>query len=82
MGTVARFADETGYEVDTVTLSLSVDYIVPPSSNILIPKGNITKKGKSIEYCTAEIFDKHKKLVDSGRSIFKSYDRERNKIFW
>ena len=50
----------------------------PPSSNILTAKGLVTKKGKSIAYCTAEIFDADKKLVSSGRSIFKLYDRDGN----
>ena len=80
MGTAASFPDESGREVDSVTLNLSVDYIAPPSSNMLTASAMVTKKGKSIAYCTAEIFDEHKKLVASGRSIFKLYDsREGNK---
>ena len=79
MGTAASFPDESGREVDSVTLNLSVDYIAPPSSNMLTASAVVTKKGKSIAYCTAEIFDEHKKLVASGRSIFKLYDREGNK---
>ena len=79
MGTAASFPDESGREVDSVTLNLSVDYIASPSSNMLTARGLVTKKGKSIAYCTAEIFDEHKKLVASGRSIFKLYDREGNK---
>ncbi len=79
MGTAASFPDSSGKEVDSVTLNLSVDYIAPPSSRILTAKGKITKKGKSIAYCTAEIFDKDKTLIASGRSIFKLYDREKNK---
>ena len=79
MGTAASFPDSSGKEVDSVTLNLSVDYIAPPSSRILTAKGKVTKKGKSIAYCTAEIFDEDKKLIASGRSIFKLYDRERNK---
>ena len=79
MGTAASFPDESGREVDSVTLNLSVDYIAPPTSKVLIAKGEVTKKGKSIAYCTAEIFDEDKKLIASGRSIFKLYDRERNK---
>ena len=79
MGTAASFPDNSGREVDSVTLNLSVDYISPPASRILVAKGKITKKGKSIAYCTAEILDQDKKLIASGRSIFKLYDRERNK---
>ena len=79
MGTAASFPDSSGREVDSVTLNLSVDYIAPPSSRILTAKGKITKKGKSIAYCTAEIFDQDKTLIASGRSIFKLYDREKNK---
>ena len=79
MGTAASFPDSSGKEVDSVTLNLSVDYIVPPSSRILTAKGKVTKKGKSIAYCTAEIFDQDKTLIASGRSIFKLYDREKNK---
>ena len=79
MGTAASFPDNSGREVDSVTLNLSIDYIAPPSSRILIAKGKVTKKGKSIAYCTAEIFDEDKTLVASGRSIFKLYDREDNK---
>ena len=79
MGTAASFPDSSGKEVDSVTLNLSVDYIAPPSSRILVAKGKVTKKGKSIAYCTAEIFDEDKTLVASGRSIFKLYDREDNK---
>ena len=79
MGTAASFPDNSGKEVDSVTLNLSVDYIAPPTSKILIAKGKVTKKGKSIAYCTAEIFDEDQSLVASGRSIFKLYDRERNK---
>ena len=79
MGTAASFPDNSGREVDSVTLNLSVDYIAPPSSKALIAKGKVTKKGKSIAYCTAEIFDEDKNLVASGRSIFKLYDREGNK---
>ena len=79
MGTAASFPDSSGKEVDSVTLNLSVDYIAPPSSRTLIAKGKITKKGKSIAYCTAEIFDKDKTLIASGRSIFKLFDREKNK---
>ena len=79
MGTAASFPDTSGKEVDSVTLNLSIDYIAPPSSRILVAKGKVTKMGKSIAYCTAEIFDEDKKLIASGRSIFKLYDRERNK---
>ena len=79
MGTAASFPDSSGREVDSVTLNLSVDYIAPPSSRILVAKGLVTKKGKSIAYCTAEIFDDDKTLIASGRSIFKLYDREKNK---
>ena len=79
MGTAASFPDNSGREVDSVTLNLSVDYISPPASRILVAKGKVTKKGKSIAYCTAEIFDEDKTLVASGRSIFKLYDRESNK---
>ena len=79
MGTAASFPDESGREVDSVTLNLSVDYIAPPTSKVLIAKGEVTKKGKSIAYCTAEIFDQDKTLIASGRSIFKLYDREKNK---
>ena len=78
MGTAASFPDNSGKEVDSVTLNLSVDYIAPPASKILIAKGKVTKKGKSIAYCTAEIFDEDQTLIASGRSIFKLYDRERN----
>ena len=78
MGTAASFPDDSGREVDSVTLNLSVDYIAPPSSNILTAKGLVTKKGKSIAYCTAEIFDEAKKLISSGRSIFRLYDRNGN----
>ena len=76
MGTAASFPDSSGREVDSVTLNLSVDYIAPPSSNILTARGKVTKQGKSIAYCTAEIFDEDKTLIASGRSIFKLYDRE------
>ena len=79
MGTAASFPDSSGREVDSVTLNLSVDYIAPPSSRILVAKGKVTKKGKSIAYCTAEIFDEDKTLIASGRSIFKLYDQEKNK---
>ena len=79
MGTAASFPDNSGREVDSVTLNLSVDYISPPASRILVAKGKVTKKGKSIAYWTAEIFDEDKTLVASGRSIFKLYDRESNK---
>ena len=79
MGTAASFPDESGREVNSVTLNLSIDYIAPPKSKILIARGKVTKKGKSIAYCTAEIFDEDKKLIASGRSIFKLYDREKNK---
>ena len=79
MGTAASFPDNSGREVDSVTLNLSVDYISPPASRILVAKGKVTKKGKSIAYCTAEIFDEDKTLIASGRSIFKLYDRESNK---
>ena len=79
MGTAASFPDTSGIEVDSVTLNLSIDYIAPPSSRILVAKGKVTKKGKSIAYCTAEIFDQDKTLIASGRSIFKLYDREKNK---
>ena len=79
MGTAASFPDESGREVDSVTLNLSVDYIAPPTSKVLIAKGEVTKKGKSIAYCTAEIFDEDKRLIASGRSIFKLYDRENTK---
>ena len=79
MGTAASFPDSSGKEVDSVTLNLSIDYIAPPSSRILVAKGKVTKKGKSIAYCTAEIFDEDKKLIASGRSIFKLYDQEKNK---
>ena len=79
MGTAASFPDSSGREVDSVTLNLSVDYIAPPSSNILTARGKVMKQGKSIAYCTAEIFDEDKTLVASGRSIFKLYDREDNK---
>ncbi len=78
MGTAASFPDNSGKELDSVTLNLSVDYIAPPASKVLIAKGKITKKGKSIAYCTAEIFDEDQTLIASGRSIFKLYDRERN----
>ena len=76
MGTAASFPDNSGLEVDSVTLNLSVDYIAPPASKNLIARGKVTKKGKSIAYCTAEIFDEDKTLVASGRSIFKLYDRQ------
>ena len=79
MGTAASFPDNSGREVDSVTLNLSVDYIAPPASKILIAKGKVTKKGKSIAYCTAEIFDEGQALIASGRSIFKLYDRAENK---
>ena len=79
MGTAASFPDNSGREVDSVTLNLSVDYISPPASRILVAKGKVTKKGKSIAYCAAEIFDEDKTLIASGRSIFKLYDRESNK---
>ena len=79
MGTAASFPDSSGREVDSVTLNLSVDYIAPPSSNILTARGKVTKQGKSIAYCTAEIFDEDKTLVASGRSIFKLYDREKKR---
>ena len=79
MGTAASFPDSSGKEVDSVTLNLSVDYIAPPSSRTLTAKGKVTKKGKSIAYCTAEIFDEDKKLIASGRSIFKLYDGKKNK---
>ena len=79
MGTAASFPDNSGREVDSVTLNLSVDYIASPASKTLIARGKVTKKGKSIAYCTAEIFDEDKTLIASGRSIFKLYDRERNK---
>ncbi len=77
MGTAASFPDNSGREVDSVTLNLSVDYIAPPTSKVLLAKGKVTKKGKSIAYCTADIFDEHKKLIASGRSIFKLYDPEK-----
>ena len=79
MGTAASFPDNSGREVDSVTLNLSVDYIAPPASKILISKGKVIKKGKSIAYCTAEIFDEDQALIASGRSIFKIYDRAGNK---
>ena len=79
MGTAASFSDNSGREVDSVTLNLSVDYIAPPASKILIAKGKVTKKGKSIAYCTAEIFDEGQSLIASGRSIFKLYNRAGNK---
>ena len=79
MGTAASFPDGSSRELDSVTLNLSVDYVAPPSSNILTAKGSVTKKGKSIAYCTAEIFDEDKTLIASGRSIFKIYDRENKK---
>ena len=79
MGTAASFPDNSGREVDSVTLNLSVDYISPPASRILVAKGKVTKKGKSIAYCTAKIFDEDKKLIASGRSIFKLYDRQSKK---
>ena len=79
MGTAASFPDNSGREVDSVTLNLSVDYMAPPASKILIAKGKVTKKGKSIAYCTAEIFDEGQVLIASGRSIFKLYDRVANK---
>jgi uncharacterized protein (TIGR00369 family) len=77
MGTAASFPDSTEKEVDSVTLNLSVDYMSPPKSKLLISKGKITKRGKSIAYCTGEIFDEEKNLVASGRSIFKLYDRKK-----
>ena len=76
MRTAASFPDSSGREVDSVTLNLSIDYIAPPSSRILTAKGKVTKKGNSIAYCTAEIFDEDKTLIASGRSIFKLYDRK------
>ena len=76
MGTAASFPDSIEREVDSVTLNLSVDYISPPKTKLLISKGLITKKGKSICYCTGEIYDDEKNLVASGRSIFKLYDRK------
>ena len=76
MGTAASFPDSPEREVDSVTLNLSVDYISPPKTKLLISKGQITKKGKSICYCTGEIYDDEKNLVASGRSIFKLYDRK------
>ena len=76
MGTAASFPDSTEREVDSVTLNLSVDYISPPKTKLLISKGLITKKGKSICYCTGEIYDDEKNLIASGRSIFKLYDRK------
>ena len=79
MGTAASFPDNSGREIDSVTLNLSVDYIAPPASKTLIARAKVTKKGKSIAYCTAEIFDEDKTLVASGRSIFKLYDREGSK---
>ena len=79
MGTAASFPDSSGKEVDSVTLNLSVDYIAPPSSNILTARGKVTKQGKSIAYCTAEILDEDKTLIASGRSIFKLYDREKKR---
>ena len=79
MGTAASFPDNSGREVDSVTLNLSVDYIAPPTSKVLIAKGKVAKNGKSIAYCTAEIFDEDKRLIASGRSIFKLYDREKTK---
>ena len=79
MGTAASFPDSSGQEVDSVTLNLSVDYIAPPSSKILLAKGKVTKMGKSIAYCTAEIFDEDKTLIASGRSIFKIYNRKNSK---
>ena len=79
MGMAASFPDDSGLEVDSVTLNLSVDYIASPASKNLIARGKVTKKGKSIAYCTAEIFDEDKNLVASGRSIFKLYDRQDNK---
>ena len=74
MGTAASFPDSIEREVDSVTLNLSVDYISPPKTKLLISKGQITKKGKSICYCSGEIYDDKKNLVASGRSIFKLYD--------
>ena len=79
MGTAASFPDNSGREVDSVTLNLSVDYMAPPASEILIARGKVTKKGKSIAYCAAEIFDEHQVLIASGRSIFKLYDRAESK---
>ena len=76
MGTAASFPDSIEREVDSVTLNLSVDYISPPKTKLLISKGLITKKGKSICYCTGEIYDDEKNLIASGRSIFKLYDRK------
>ena len=76
MGTAASFPDSTGKEVDSVTLNLSIDYISSPKSKLLISKGQITKMGKSICYCTGEIFDNEKNLVASGRSIFKLYQQK------
>ena len=78
MGPAASFPDKSGRELDSVTLNLSVDYISPPKSKILIAKGKVTKKGKSIAYCTADVFDEDQSLIASGRSIFKLYDREGN----
>ena len=79
MGTAASFPDKSGREVDSVTLNLSVDYIAPPKSKFLIAKGKVIKKGKSIAYCTAEIFDEDQTLIASGRSIFKLYDQGKNR---
>ena len=79
MGTAASFPDNSGREVDSVTLNLSVDYIAPPASKTLIARGKVTKRGKSIAYCTAEIFDEDKTLVASGRSIFKLYVQQDKK---
>jgi len=73
MGTAASFPGSAEREVDSVTLNLSVDYISPPKTKLLISKGQITKKGKSICYCSGEIYDEKKNLVASGRSIFKLY---------
>ena len=78
MGTAASFPDKSGRELDSVTLNLSIDYISPPKSKILIAKGKVTKKGKSIAYCTADVFDEDQSLIASGRSIFKLYDRKGN----
>jgi len=77
MGTAASFPDSSEKEVDSVTLNLSIDYISPPKTKLLISKGEITKRGKSIVYCTGQIFDDKKNLVASGRSIFKLYDRKK-----
>ncbi|MDC3067854.1 PaaI family thioesterase [Paracoccaceae bacterium] len=79
MGTAASFPDNSGLEIDSVTLNISVDYIAPPATKTLIARGKVTKRGKSIAYCTAEILDNDKTLVATGRSIFKLYDREGKK---